>query len=158
MKYYLILFMLGGTCISTFAQTDLVASGGDGLDVGGSVSFTVGQVFYQQNSSSTAVENQGVQQPYEISVITDVRQNGLSEVELQVYPNPTTDHITILATGELDEELTVQLFDALGQELTSTQLANSGTEIPMHALAAATYFLVIRNNNSEQKTYQIIKR
>ncbi|MCB9191710.1 MAG: hypothetical protein H6602_08615 [Flavobacteriales bacterium] len=31
MKYYLILFMLGGTCISTFAQTDLVASGGDGL-------------------------------------------------------------------------------------------------------------------------------
>ncbi|MCB9191709.1 MAG: T9SS type A sorting domain-containing protein [Flavobacteriales bacterium] len=118
------------------------------------MSFTVGQVFYQQNSSSTAVENQGVQQPYEISVITDVRQNGLSEVELQVYPNPTTDHITILATGELDEELTVQLFDALGQELTSTQLANSGTEIPMHALAAATYFLVIRNNNSEQKTYR----
>ncbi|MCB9185877.1 MAG: T9SS type A sorting domain-containing protein [Flavobacteriales bacterium] len=158
MKLFLLLSAFATISATASAQTDVVVSGGDGTDVGGSVSFTIGQVFYQQNSSSTEMENQGVQQPYEISIVTDVRENGLKDVDLQVYPNPTTDRITILAIGELDEELTVQLFDALGRELTSTRIQNSSTEIPMQALAAATYYLVIRNKHSEEKTYQIIKR
>lgn len=158
MKRFLLLSALVANAAAASAQSDVVASGGDGTDVGGSVSFTIGQVFYQQNSSSTEIENQGVQQPYEISIVTDVRQNGLAGVELQVYPNPTTDRITIQGTGELDEELTAQLFDALGRELTSTRIQSSGTEIPMQAFAAATYYLVISNNHSKQKTYQIIKR
>lgn len=158
MKRFLLLSALVAIGTSASAQADVVGSGGDGIGSGGTVSYTVGQVFYQENNFNTGIESQGVQQPYEVSVVTDARQNTLEDVELQVFPNPTAEHITILATGKLDEELTVQLFDALGRELTSSGLESTGTEIPMQTLASATYFLVVRNKNSEQKTYQIIKR
>jgi hypothetical protein len=158
MKHYLLFWMLAWPSATALAQTDMVASGGNGSDVGGSVNFTIGQVFYQQNTSEAGTENQGVQQPYEISIITDVENSQLTDVQLQVYPNPTTDRIIIRTIGQLDEELTVQLFNTLGQELSSTKLASTDIEIPMQALAAATYHLVIRNNRSEQKTYKIIKR
>ena len=49
-----------------FSQETLSTSGGNASGLGGSSSFTVGQVFYTSNSSIAGFVSQGVQQAFEI--------------------------------------------------------------------------------------------
>ncbi|MCB0409870.1 MAG: hypothetical protein KDD29_06595, partial [Flavobacteriales bacterium] len=55
-------------CSIVFAQENTVSSGGDALGVGGSASYSVGQVVYTTHTGVNGSIAQGVQQPYEISV------------------------------------------------------------------------------------------
>lgn len=52
------------------AQEAIPASGGNATGSGGSVSYSVGQVEYSSNTGSGGSVAAGVQQPYEISVVT----------------------------------------------------------------------------------------
>ena len=52
-----------------YAQESTVASGGNGTGEGGSVSYSLGQVSYSSNSGSNGSITEGVQQPYDVSVI-----------------------------------------------------------------------------------------
>ncbi len=56
--------LLVGVCLYTpaMAQTDLVTVGGEGTGAGGKMSFSIGQVFYAENSGSGVSSSQGVQQ------------------------------------------------------------------------------------------------
>ena len=68
------------------AQQAVVASGGTATG-SGTVSYSIGQVVYTTNSNSGSVA-QGVQQPYEISVLTGVKDAKDITLEFVVYPNP----------------------------------------------------------------------
>lgn len=59
---FLFLF-LGQTGL--YAQTSILASGGDNSGSGGSVSYSVGQVFYTTNTGTSGSVEQGVQHPFE---------------------------------------------------------------------------------------------
>jgi zinc transporter ZupT len=52
------------------AQETIPATGGNVVGSGGSVSHTVGQLLYNTVSGTNGTVAQGVQQPYEISVVT----------------------------------------------------------------------------------------
>ncbi|MEO6684342.1 MAG: T9SS type A sorting domain-containing protein [Dyadobacter sp.] len=57
------LFLLLTICFqSSYAQKASVSSGGDATGSGGSVSYSIGQVFYNTNSAAGGVVRQGVQQ------------------------------------------------------------------------------------------------
>ena len=56
------------------AQTSVNATGGDASGSGGSVSYSVGQVVYTTNTGTSGSVAQGVQQPYEISVVTAIEE------------------------------------------------------------------------------------
>ena len=65
------LIMCGGLfCLGTaVAQNAVVPVGGTASGNGGTVTYTVGQIAVQTNSDGTASISEGVQQPYEISVV-----------------------------------------------------------------------------------------
>jgi hypothetical protein len=69
------------------AQESINASGGDALGSGGSTAYSIGQVVYTINTSSSGTSEQGVQHAYEIYSV------GIKETEvnifLSVFPNPT---------------------------------------------------------------------
>jgi hypothetical protein len=49
-------------CLCANAQTDLASVGGEGTGAGGTMSFSIGQVFYTQENDGSTYETQGVQQ------------------------------------------------------------------------------------------------
>ena len=77
------------------AQTSVNATGGNASGSGGSASYSVGQVVFTTNTGTSGSVVQGIQQPYEISVVTGIEQAKGINLELSVYPNPTTDYLTL---------------------------------------------------------------
>jgi len=154
----LLLFCIGLTGLQ--AQETIPASGGNALGTGGSVSYSVGQVVYTINSGTNGSVAQGVQQPFEISVVTAIEQAKDITLQCSAYPNPVTDFLTLKIGASFAltiKSLSYQLFDVTGKLLESKKLLGYETSIAMSNLVPATYFLIIKQNNEEIKTFKIIK-
>ncbi len=92
----LVLFCLFGFGFTIQAQNTIPASGGNASGGGGTVSYSVGQIVYTTNTSvSSGSVAQGVQQPFEISVITAIEQAEDITLVCSVYPNPASDFLTL---------------------------------------------------------------
>ena len=143
------------------AQETIPASGGNATGAGGSVSYTVGQVVYTTNVGADGSVAQGVQQPYEISVVTGIDQLQNVTLTCRAYPNPTTNFLTLEIEGEMPELFSASLYDLNGKLLQSLKVTGPETTIPMETYAPATYFLKIeaKTNSSSNnlKTFKIIK-
>ena len=139
------------------AQETLPASGGNASGSGGSVSYTVGQVFYSSNSATNGTVTQGVQQPFEISEITGLEEVQEINLTVSAYPNPTTDYLT-LSIDEFDiSNLSYQLYDMQGKLLQLEKISENQTSIVMNNLVPATYFVKVLKGSTEVKTFKIIK-
>ena len=68
------------------AQEAIITSGGDASGSTGSVSYTIGQVVYTTNTGTNGSAAQGVQQPYEISVVTGLEEAKGINLDFSVYP------------------------------------------------------------------------
>ena len=154
----LFLFFFGLT--SVMAQEAIPASGGDVSGTGGSVCYTIGQVVYTTNSGTTGIAAQGLQQPFEFSMVTGIEYTKDIILECSVYPNPTTDCI-ILKVGftmlHSRQTMEYQLYDLHGKKIKSKQIEDSETIIAMGNLMSATYFLIIVQGNKKIKTFKILK-
>jgi hypothetical protein len=139
------------------AQETIPASGGDANGVGGSVSYTVGQLVY---TSITGTENsmeQGVQQPYEISVIIGIDEGNVDYIEFNVYPNPVTDYLQLKVSEDRFENLSYQLYRSDGKLLQNKEIQSKETSVSMKDLTPGTYILKLAENRKAIKTFKIIK-
>lgn len=139
------------------AQEVIPASGGNASGSGGTVNYTVGQVVYATQTGTNGSVAQGVQQAYEISVINGIEQATHINLICTVYPNPTTDFLTLNITEYNNENLSYYLFNISGQLLESKKLINNETTITMLNRVGSIYFLKITKNQKEIKTFKIIK-
>jgi len=148
--------LLLGLGLTAQAQQATTATGGDASGSGGTVAYSVGQIVYTTNTGTNGSVAQGVQQPYEISIVTGLEDTQIS-LNVQAYPNPTTNYLT-LNVGNLElSTLNFQLFDISGKLVESRKIISSTETIAMGNLSNATYFLKVSNNNKELKTFKIIK-
>ncbi len=151
----LLLFGLGLTGLQ--AQTALPATGSNASGSGGSASYSVGQVVYTTNTGSNGTVAQGIQQPYEISVVAGIEEAKGINLSVKAYPNPTTDYI-ILSIEEFDiSNLSYQLYDMNGKLLQNKKITGNQTSIVMSNLVPANYFVKVIQENREVKTFKIIK-
>jgi hypothetical protein len=153
--------LLGLGLTGLHAQESVNANGGNASGSGGSVSYSVGQVVYTTNSGTTGTVSQGVQQPYEISVITGFEDIKWMNLNCSVYPNPTTDYLTLKIDASASipiRNLSYQLFDMNGRLLGSGKLESHETQIVMVNLVPETYLLEIFDQNKIVKSFKIIKR
>ncbi len=139
------------------AQNAISASGGNASGSGGSASYTVGQVAYTTNTGTNGSSAQGVQQPYEISVVTAVEKALDISLEMIVYPNPATDFIMLKISNYDIQNLRYQLYDISGNILQQNKVEANETSIAMSNYVSATYFLKVSDNNKVVKTFKIIK-
>jgi hypothetical protein len=144
-------------CISMLqAQKGTVASGGDAMGSGGSASYSIGQTDYITANGTGGTITQGLQQPYEIYVITGVETYGIN-LSLSVYPNPTTDMVTLSVKNTATEKMSYILSDVQGKIIRREKLTDNETSIFMADLRKSTYLVKVLNNNKEVKTFKIIK-
>jgi hypothetical protein len=139
------------------AQSTIPASGGNATGTGGSVSYSVGQLFYNTNTGTTGTVSQGVQRPYEISVITAVEQAKNINLLCSAYPNPTTDFLTLKVENYDRENLYFWLYDVVGNLLLNNKVVSNETRVTMENLLSGTYILKVTDNGKEVKTFKIIK-
>ena len=136
------------------AQESPTATGGEAKGVGGTVSYSLGQVVYTTNTGSNGSVEQGVQQPYEISATVGINESSIS-LEMSVYPNPTTNYLTLKV--EITENLSYHLFDMQVKVIVSKKITDNTTTVVMESLPTSTYLLKVTDSNKTVKTFKIIK-
>lgn len=139
------------------AQESVNATGGNASGGGGSVSYSVGQVVYTTNTGTNGSVAQGVQQPYEISVVTAIEEAKGINLLISAYPNPTTDYLTLEVKDFELTNLSFQLYDINGKLLQSEKITGNQTSIVMSNLVPANYFVKVIQGNKEVKSFKIIK-
>jgi len=152
-----IIFLLNLCFYSLQGQDTMPANGGNASGTGGSVSYSVGQLVYTINTGSNGTVSQGVQQPYEINVVTAMENSNGITLEYKVYPNPTNELITITTKPYINENLKYMLYDLSGILLQDKKIESEETEISMENYFSSVYFLKVLKDNLEVKTFKIIK-
>ncbi len=144
-------------CSISYSQQAVIPAGGNATGSSGNVSFTVGQVNYTSNSSSNYSVSQGVQQPFEISILS-VDKQFPTTIQLKAYPNPTSDFIT-LDIDNLDiEGLQYTLIDINGKIIIEEALMQQQTIINFTSIPSSTYFIKVTVKDKNVKTFKIVKK
>lgn len=139
------------------AQQTLAIAGGNATGSGGSASYTLGQVVYTTKSGNSTTVTEGVQQPYEISVLATESVEKI-EIQLSAYPNPTNDLLQLKIENYNTADVIYQLYNLNGVLLDSQKLMGTETTIQMRNYPTAVYLLKVTDNNKALKTFQIIKK
>lgn len=151
----LVIFALSLSTAS--AQESTNTAGGDASGSGGSVSYSLGQPVYQTHTGTTGSVAEGVQQAFEISVVTAVEEAKTINLLVTAYPNPTTDYLTLEVKNFKLSDLTFQLYDMNGKLLQNEKITETQTSISMGQLVPATYFVKVIQDTRDVKTFKIIK-
>lgn len=138
--------------------SSVAASGGNASGAGGSVSYSVGQTFYVTAFGTNGSVSQGVQQPYEISVITGIDDIFGIDLNFSVYPNPTSGMLTLKVENDELNDFSYELFDISGRKIRIEKLMDRETRIDMADLNSSTYILRVIKANKEVKSFKIIKK
>ena len=139
------------------AQESVHTTGGEATGNGGSVSYSVGQVANQTHTGANGSVAEGVQQPYEISVVTGIEEAKGINLSVTAFPNPTTNYL-ILSINEFDSSnLSYQLYDMKGKLLLNEKITGKQTSIVMSNFVPAAYLGKVSQSNNTMKTFKIIK-
>lgn len=137
------------------AQDGFSTTGGDASGAGGSEAFSIGLVVFTEVTGPGGSASQGIEHAYEIF---PVQVGEISTpLEFIVFPNPTTDELT-LSTESVVDELYYQLSDQFGRILLSGRIDRRQTSLNAKGLAAGSYILNITRNGQPETYYKIIKK
>jgi len=140
-----------------YAQETIPASGGNATGSGGTASYSIGQIVYTTSIGSNGSVSQGVQQPYEISIIDGVEEAKDIALATFAYPNPTVDLLTLKVVNYNVENLSYALSDINGKLLVYQKIIGNETTIEMKNYPNAIYFLKVVHGEKEVKLFKIIK-
>lgn len=138
------------------------ASGVNAVGSTGSISYSVGQVFFSYIGETVYNVAQGVQQ----TNLTEGKEHinnpediNSPEANILVYPNPTTDYVNLTMKGvDLEKgQNTYQLFSYQGKLIQQQSIKGDYTQISLEKLSSSTYLLQVFVNNKILKTFKILK-
>ena len=152
-----VVFFLGLGLMGLQAQKSVNSTGGNASGSGGSASYSVGQAVYTSNTETDGTVAQGVQQPYEISIVTEIKEAKDISLSFLVYPNPTTDFLKLKTENYTSENLRYHLYQLDGKILETKKIESLDVSISMEHLASGIYFLKITELDKDIKTFKIIK-
>lgn len=151
----LTLFSLGFNC--SYSQSGNVSTGNEIKGGQGSMTYSVGQVFYHLHTSPSGSVHQGLQQPYEISVFTAQVGTDNIQISMSAYPIPVQD-ILILDFGSLrPNQYEFELIDVQGRSILYQKAVDIQSKISMGHLSPGTYYLNVHDAQTKVKSFKIIK-
>jgi len=134
---------------SLSAQQGIVSSGDYINYFNGSVSYSIGQVSFGSFSSEAGNVNQGLQQPFQFSIVgtSDLHRNSM----FLLHPNPANQNLYLqLSTHESLVEVRdfyVMVYDMQGKLLITQRLNDDVNTISINVLPAAMYFIQVWQAN-----------
>lgn len=151
-NYFFLCIYLFLPCLMN-AQSATVSSGGEGSGLGGSVSFSIGQLVVESTVDSEGSLSPGVQHAVE-SMSIFVNENVLSN-KLTVYPNPTAERIQCSFAQVFIGEVCV--FDHLGQRVFTQALNGKEMSIDVSKWSTGAYLIHFLIDNRSAAIHRIVK-
>jgi hypothetical protein len=139
------------------AQEVIPPTGGTISGSTGSVSYTIGQIFYSTISGTTGFVIEGVQQPYEISLVTGINEASGINLVFAAFPNPTNDILYLKVENYETDNLYFQILDIRGNLLDYEKIQGTESSISLFANDPGVYFIIITDGKKQIKTFKIIK-
>jgi len=152
---FLLAFLLSFSVQAQTSHQVLSATGGDASGSGGTVAYSVGQIVYSTSTGTTGSVAQGVEQAYEISSV-GIKETALN-ISLSIFPNPTSDYLTLKVEDYNNEVLSYHLIDEQGKLVLNQQITTQDTKVAMSTLARGAYFINVLQANKKIQTFKIIK-
>jgi len=139
---------------SAHAQAQNTFTNGSGGTSGttGSVDYTIGQVVYTSLYGVSGSVLQGIQQPYEISIITSTEFVKEITLAISTFPNPVKDFLILKINSSIktNNQFTYyQLFDTNGKLLKNEKIVKNETNIHCDTL----YEISEMTSNSNQVAF-----
>jgi len=138
----------------------LNASGNDAIGSTGTVTYSIGQVFYTYIGQSIYNVAQGIQHEEVTEKALATKPNSVEpKTEIFIFPNPTTDYVSINMEGHeyKNGQRSYQLYDIQGRLLKQNTINQSETQVSLTDLRASLYILQLYVDNKVLKTFKIIK-
>lgn len=101
--------------------------------------------------------NEGVQQPFEIMVLSNPE---FSTISLVVYPNPSSELLHLISPQDYNlDNLEYLIFDFNGRLISKkTKVVNHDEIIQLSNLPTGTYIFSLSKGNRKIKSFKIIKK
>lgn len=155
MRTILILFIIATCCPKLFAQEVVATSGTTLSNSGGSISFTIGEGVANTLTKGDKTITQGFQQGnLSVSIVSVLKDLDFS---ISVFPNPTSDVLTLKLTKEDLTGLQYLLFDISGRLISQKNLETNETTINVNQLNNGLYLIKVQEGMKELKTFKIVK-
>ena len=138
----------------SFGQNAVSSAGGHFKTTGGSTSFTVGQVAYVLKKGNGSYLNEGVQQVYTKKTTPVEELVYLKEVQL--YPNPTHETMTLILSSKVDVQVRYTIMDYLGKEIRNGNILSEKSEISLRDLPSGNYFISLKSKK-EIRIFKMVK-
>ncbi len=141
------------------AQQASVSSGGNGSGTGGSFAYSVGQTIYTAQSNSAVSLSKGVQQGFDLFLITGLEDEARFGLAATVFPNPTSNYLTVeIKNYSPDTAMEIFLFDVKGQQVHRQKVVDVQTQLQMEHLSSALYVLKLIQGNKLVKVVKVMKK
>ncbi len=141
--------------ISQTASPELASSAGDSFsNATYQLDWSVGECITATHSAGDYVITQGFHQnTYVITSVEDLR----ADIEMTVYPNPTSDFISLKIESSKVESMQYTITDLSGKVLANGEILSTLQTLNFTNYSAGTYLISITQNNQLIKSFQIIK-
>ena len=154
-KVLLLTIVASSLFIGVKAQEVIAVSGNYVETANGSLSWTIGEPIVETVSDGTNTLTQGFQQSK--LTITAIDEKEIAGFEINVFPNPASDYLSVEVITDKQKDLEISLFDLNGKIILQKQMTGNKQTVNMQNYSPATYILKVTENNENLKTYQIIK-
>ena len=137
------------------ASPELLSSAGDSFNnTSYQLDWSIGECVTATHSAGSYVITQGLHQnSYVVTSVEDLR----ADIEMSVYPNPTTDFISLKVESSKVESMQYSITDFSGKVLQTSNFAGDIEQINFSNYASGTYFITVKENNQLIKSFKIIK-
>ncbi len=125
------------------------------------ISSTSGETVINTGNSETIVLNNGFQQPLEKDIVRTINI-GTIDIDIAVYPNPTTSVIKMNLFSDERIDLEFEVYGSNGKIILKSRKMNFYGEtiqrFDLSKFPSGTYYLIIKDKKGvTQKTYKIQK-
>lgn len=145
---FFLLINLTSLCVA--AQTSINSGGHSIQNNSGSLSFTVGEIFFTSYSSTNGyAAHHGIQYPYEILPVSLIHQYQNS-MEVKLYPNPFIDYLLIEVPFEFNKAGKLFLYDSFGNLVLSNVVNTPLIRLNTMHLVPGVYIAHIEIDNDKQ--------
>lgn len=155
MRTILVILFIVTCCPGLFAQEAVATAGSILSNSSGSISFTIGEGVANTLTKGDKTITQGFQQGnLSVSMVSELKDLDFS---ISVFPNPTTDVLTLKLNKEDMTGLQYLLFDMNGRLLSQKNLETNETTINVKQLSNGLYLIKVQDGRKELKTFKIVK-
>lgn len=148
------LFLSANTGYSQIIESQIISTAGNISNAGKQLSWTIGEpVIFTLSDNENRVLTQGFHQP---TVVINAINDYAPEISVSVFPNPTSQIITI-KLERINKNMEVEFYNSEGRLVLKEVMEHQIKVFDVSAFPGGLYYLYLKNQNQNLKTFKIIK-